>query len=95
MSVSDIVADGASTTPITVYSVSSVSDATTDGLSITSVDVYYVSSVLDVGVDGVSYTYVDVVEQTVVGTAVKVPWYVWAFVALFVIDVLSSRRRRR
>jgi len=95
-SVSDIVVDGVSTTSIDAYSVSTVSDVTTDGVSTTSVDAYYMSSVLDVGVDGVSYAYVDVAEQQAaqVGGGVSLPWYVWAFMTLFVIDMLASRRGR-
>jgi len=93
-SVSDIVADGASTTGIDVYDVFSVSDVATDGISSIDVGVYELSGVLDVGVDGVSCAYVDVAERQA-GGGVSLPWYVWVFIALFVIDVLASRRGRR
>jgi len=96
-SVSDIVADGVSTTSVDVYSVSSVSDITADGVSTTSVDVYYVSSVLDVGVDSVSYAYVDVVEaaqqaKPKISTTLLA---VLALMALFIFDLFASRKKKR
>jgi len=95
-SVSDIVADGVSTTSVDVYSVSSVSDVATDGVSTANIDVYYVSSVLDVGVDGVSHVYMDVVEEVgqIKARVSTTSLAVLALVALFALDLFLGRRRR-
>jgi len=99
-SVTDVTVDGISTANIEVYyNVHSVGDFVVDGLSSVSVEVYFTSGVGDFPVDGIVYTYVDVVEQ-VEGQPVQVSgvstwWYILAFVALVVLDLLLSGRRRR
>jgi len=98
-SVSDVVVDGVSTTSVDVYDVSPVGDFAVDGLSSTYTEVYGVSNVSDLVADGVAYAYIDVVEweegQPVQVRGISAQWYILAFVALIVLDLLLSRRRRR
>jgi len=86
------------------YSVEEVKVVVSDTMSVYQVSVlqvnvpYNVEVIANIASDVFAVSTITVSVQqptTKVGGGVSLPWYVWALIALFVIDVLSSRRRRR
>jgi len=95
---------GTATLQVQSATVESVTNVTSDALSVYQVSVlqvnvpYNIEVVTNIASDVFALSSVTVSVQqptTKVGGGVSLPWYVWALIALFVIDVLSSRRRRR